>query len=91
MKHDVAPPMNSTNKYQAGEGGTADVTRTGQAELKVAGATPSPGWNHIVFTPSGQNVRVKFSDGSNPRHYVRLVVTLNNSGTEIHVRVTSCR
>jgi hypothetical protein len=90
-KHDVAPPMGSTSKYQAGPGGSADITRTAQAELKVAGVTPSPGWTHIVFTATGQNVRVKYTDGANPRHYVRQVVSLNNSGTEIHVRLTTCQ
>jgi hypothetical protein len=90
-KHDVAPPVGSTNKYQAAPGGAADITHSGQAELKVGNVTPSPGWTDIVFTPSGQSVRVKYTDGSNPHHYVRLVVTLNNSGTEIHVRTTTCQ
>jgi hypothetical protein len=57
----------------------------------VAGTTPTPGWSDIVFTASGQSVHVKFIDGANPRHYVRLVVTLNNAGTEIHVRVITCK
>jgi hypothetical protein len=83
--------MGSTNKYQAGAGGVADVTRSGQAELKVAGVTPTAGWTDIVFTPTGQDVRVKYTDGANPHHYVRLVVSLNNAGTEIHVRVTTCQ
>jgi len=90
-KHDVAPAVGSTNKYQAGPGGAADITHSGQAELKVANVSPAPGWSDIVFTPSGQSVRVKYTDGSNPHHYVRLVVTLNNSGTEIHVRTTTCQ
>jgi hypothetical protein len=90
-KHDVAPAIGSTNKYQAGEGGSADVTRSAQTELKVGNVTPSPGWTDIVFTPSGQNVRVKYTEGANPHHYVHLVVSLNNAGTEIHVRVTSCK
>lgn len=83
--------MDSSNKYQAGPGGSADVIRTGQAELKVANVAPSSGWSFIVFTPVGQSVRVKYTDGSNPRHFVRQVVTLNNSGTEIHIRLTTCQ
>ena len=90
-KHEVAPKVGSTTNYKAGEGGSADINRTGQTELQVTSATPSPGWSNIIFTPSGQSVRVKYTDNNNPRHFVRLVISLNNAGTEIHVRTTTCQ
>jgi hypothetical protein len=90
-KHEAAPKVGSTTNYKAGEGGSADVNRTGPTQLQVTSATPSPGWSHIVFTASGQSVRVKYTDNNNPRHFVRLVISLNNSGTEIHVRTTTCQ
>jgi hypothetical protein len=90
-KHEAAPKIGSTTNYKAGEGGSADINRTGPTQLQVTAATASPGWSNIVFTPSGQSVRVKYTDNNNPRHFVRLVISLNNSGTEIHVRTTTCQ
>lgn len=89
--HAPAPAEGASESYPAGDGGSVEVGRTSATDLEVAQVSPSPGWTEEVTTPSGPRVKVKFTEDANPDSIVRFAAALNDSGTEIHIRVTSCQ
>jgi hypothetical protein len=90
-KQDPAPQMgDAAMTYDAGEAGTVDVERLSDTELRVAGAAANDGWTEQVATPSGPRITVKFTrQGASPS-LIRFAASMDQKGTMIHVRVTSC-
>lgn len=89
--HAPAPAEGASESYPAGDAGSVEVARTSATDLEVAQASPNSGWTEEVTTPSGPRVKVKFSEDANPDSIVRFAAALNDSGTEIHIRVTTCQ
>jgi hypothetical protein len=86
-----APQMGDTAQtHEAGEAGTVDVERLSDTELRVVGATANDGWTEQVATPSGPRVTVKFTRQGQSPSLIRFAATMDQRGTMIHVRVTSC-
>ena len=76
--------------HNAGEAGSVDVERLSDSELRVAKATPNDGWTEQVATPSGPRVTVKFTRQGQSPSLIRFAASMDQKGTMIHVRVTSC-
>jgi hypothetical protein len=76
--------------HEAGEAGTVDVERLSDTELRIAGAAPNDGWTEQVATPSGPRVTVKFTRQGQSPSLIRFAASMDQKGTMIHVRVTSC-
>jgi hypothetical protein len=76
--------------HNAGEAGSVDVERLSAAELRVVKATPNDGWTEQVATPSGPRVTVKFTRQGQSPSLIRFAASMDQKGTMIHVRVTSC-
>jgi hypothetical protein len=76
--------------HEAGEAGSVDVERLSDTELRIAGATANDGWTEQVATPSGPRVTVKFTRQGQSPSLIRFAATMDQRGTMIHVRVTSC-
>src|SRR5688572_144544 len=86
-----APQMGDTAQtHEAGEAGSVDVERLSDTELRVVGATANDGWTEQVATPSGPRVTVKFTRQGQSPSLIRFAATMDQRGTMIHVRVTSC-
>ena len=76
--------------HEAGEAGTVDVERLSASELRVVKATAYDGWTEQVATPSGPRVTVKFTRQGESPSLIRFAASMDQKGTMIHVRVTSC-
>ena len=76
--------------YEAGEAGTVDVERLSDSELRIAGASPNDGWTEEVRGASGPRVNVRFTRQGQSPSLIRFAASMDQKGTEIHVRVTSC-
>ena len=86
-----APQMgDAAQTHEAGEAGSVDVERLSDTELRVAGASANDGWTEQVATPSGPRVTVKFTRQGQSPSLMRFAATMDERGTMIHVRVTSC-
>lgn len=86
-----APQMgDAAETHEAGEAGAVDVERLSDTELRIAGATANDGWTEQVATPSGSRVTVKFTRQGQSPSLVRFAATMDQRGTMLHVRVTSC-
>lgn len=86
-----APQMGDpAQTHEAGEAGSVDVERLSDTELRIAGATANDGWTEQVATPSGPRVTVKFTRQGQSPSLIRFAATMDQRGTMIHVRVTSC-
>lgn len=90
-KQDPAPQMgDAPQTHEAGQAGSVDVERLSDTELRVVQATPNDGWTEQVATPSGPRVTVKFTRQGQSPSLIRFAATMDQRGTMIHVRVTSC-
>ena len=76
--------------HEAGEAGTVDVERLSDTELRIAGASPNDGWTEEVRVPSGARVNVRFTRQGQSPSLIRFAASMDQKGTEIHIRVTSC-
>jgi hypothetical protein len=76
--------------HEAGQAGSVDVERLSDTELRVAQASPNDGWTEQVATPSGPRVTVKFTRQGQSPSLIRFAASMDQKGTMIHVRVTSC-
>ena len=76
--------------HNAGEAGSVDVERLSDSELRVVKATANDGWTEQVATPSGPRVTVKFTRQGQSPSLIRFAASMDQKGTMIHVRVTSC-
>lgn len=76
--------------HEAGEAGTVDVERLSDTELRIAGASPNDGWTEEVRVPSGPRVNVRFTRQGQSPSLIRFAASMDQKGTEIHIRVTSC-
>jgi hypothetical protein len=76
--------------HEAGEAGSVDVERLSDTELRVVKATPNDGWTEQVATPSGPRITVKFTRQGQSPSLMRFAASMDQKGTMIHVRVTSC-
>jgi hypothetical protein len=86
-----APQMgDAAQTHEAGEAGSVDVERLSDTELRIVGATANDGWTEQVATPSGPRVTVKFTRQGQSPSLIRFAATMDQRGTMIHVRVTSC-
>lgn len=86
-----APQMGDTAQtHEAGEAGSVDVERLSDTELRIAGATANDGWTEQVASPSGPRVTVKFTRQGQSPSLIRFAATMDQRGTMLHVRVTSC-
>ena len=86
-----APQRGDTAQtHEAGEAGSVDVERLSDTELRIAGATANDGWTEQVATPSGPRVTVKFTRQGQSPSLIRFAASMDQKGTMIHVRVTSC-
>jgi hypothetical protein len=86
-----APQMgDAAQTYEAGEAGSVDVERLSETELRIAGATANDGWTEQVANPSGPRVTVKFTRQGQSPSLIRFAAQMDQRGSMIHVRVTSC-
>ena len=86
-----APQMgDAAQTHEAGEAGSVDIERLSDTELRVAGASANDGWTEQVATPSGPRVTVKFTRQGQSPSLMRFAARMDERGTMIHVRVTSC-
>jgi hypothetical protein len=76
--------------HEAGQAGSVDVERLSATELRVVKATPNDGWTEQVAVPSGPRVTVKFSRQGQSPSLIRFAASMDQKGTMIHIRVTSC-
>jgi hypothetical protein len=92
VERDVAPApgIGTATAYDAADAGSAKITRTDQTELEVTEVSPKSGWEGSETVAKGQGVKVKFITTEAPHTRVHLAVTLNNSGTEVHIRTMTC-
>jgi hypothetical protein len=86
-----APQMGEpAQTHDADPAGTVDVERLSETELRVAKATPNDGWVEQVAAPSGPRVTVKFTRQGQSPSLIRFAASMDQKGTMIHIRVTSC-
>ena len=86
-----APQMgDAPQTHESGEAGSVDVERLSDTELRVVKATPNDGWTEQVAAPSGPRVTVKFTRQGQSPSLVRFAASMDQKGTMIHTRVTSC-
>ena len=86
-----APQMGEpAQTHDADPAGTVDVERLSETELRVAKATPNDGWTEQVAAPSGPRITVKFTRQGQSPSLIRFAASMDQKGTMIHVRVTSC-
>ena len=76
--------------HEAGQAGSVDVERLSDTELRIVNAAPNDGWTEQVATPSGPRVTVKFTRQGQSPTLIRFAATMDQRGTMIHTRVTSC-
>jgi len=86
-----APQMgDAPQTFESGQAGSVDIERLSDTELRVVKATPNDGWTEQVAAPSGPRVTVKFTrQGASPT-LIRFAASMDQKGTMIHTRVTSC-
>jgi hypothetical protein len=88
---DGAPQVgDAPMSFEAGEAGSVDVERLSETELRVVSATANDGWTEQVATPSGPRVTVKFTRPGQSPQLIRFAASMDQKGTMIHTRVTSC-
>lgn len=88
---DPAPQVgDAPQTHEAGEAGTVDVERLSDTELRIVGASANDGWTEQVATPSGPRVTVKFTRQGQSPTLIRFAASMDQRGTMIHTRVTSC-
>jgi hypothetical protein len=86
-----APQMGEpAQSHDADPAGTVDVERLSETELRVAKATPNDGWVEQVATASGPRITVKFTRQGQSPSLIRFAASMDQKGTMIHIRVTSC-
>ena len=86
-----APQMGEpAQTHEAGPAGTVDVERLSETELRIAKATPNDGWVEQVSAPSGPRVTVKFTRQGQSPTLIRFAASMDQKGSMIHIRVTSC-
>jgi len=86
-----APQMgDAPQSHEAGEAGTVEVERLSATDLRVVKATPNDGWTEQVATPSGPRITVKFTRQGQSPTLIRFAASMDQKGTMIHVRVSSC-
>ncbi len=76
--------------HEAGEAGSVEVERLSDTELRVVGASPNDGWQEQVKVPSGPRVTVRFDRSGQSPSLIRFAASMDERGTMIHIRVTSC-
>jgi hypothetical protein len=76
--------------HGAGDAGDVDVERLSPTELRIAKANANDGWTQQVTAPSGPRVTVKFTRQGQSPSLIRFAASMDQKGTMIHVRVTSC-
>lgn len=76
--------------HEAGEAGSVDVERLSETELRIVKATANDGWTEQVAVPSGPRVTVKFTRQGESPTLIRFAASMDQRGTMIHTRVTSC-
>ena len=86
-----APQMgDAPQTFESGEAGSVDIERLSGTELRVVKATPNDGWTQQVAAPSGPRVTVKFTRQGQSPTLIRFAASMDQKGTMIHTRVTSC-
>jgi hypothetical protein len=83
-------PGDAPQTHDAGEAGSVELERLSDTELRVVKAVANDGWNQQVATPSGPRVTVKFTRQGQSPTLIRFAASMDQKGTMIHVRVTSC-
>jgi hypothetical protein len=76
--------------HEAGEAGSVDVERLSETELRIVTASANDGWTEQVSAPSGPRVTVKFTRQGESPTLIRFAASMDQKGTMIHTRVTSC-
>jgi hypothetical protein len=76
--------------HDSGAAGTVDVERLSPTELRIAKVSASNGWTEQVTAPSGTRVAVKFTRPGSSPSLIRFAASMDQRGSMIHVRVTSC-
>lgn len=76
--------------HEAGEAGSVDVERLSETELRIVTASANDGWTEQVSAPSGPRVTVKFTRPGESPTLIRFAASMDQKGTMIHTRVTSC-
>jgi hypothetical protein len=76
--------------HEAGEAGSVEIERLSETELRIVKATANDGWTEQVATPSGPRVTVKFTRQGESPTLIRFAASMDQRGTMIHTRVTSC-
>lgn len=85
-----APAEGTSEMFEAGEAGTVEVERVSATELAIGEVTPKDGWTHQVTGPNGPRVKVRFDNPTASPSRIRFAANMDDAGTEIHIRVTSC-
>jgi hypothetical protein len=86
-----APQVGDTPQtYEASEAGSVDVERLSETELRIVKATANDGWTEQVAAASGPRVTVKFTRQGQSPTLIRFAASMDQKGTMIHTRVTSC-
>jgi len=91
INKEPAPQVgDAAQTHEAGEAGSVDVERLSETELRIVNATANDGWTEQVATPSGPRVTVKFTRQGESPTLIRFAASMDQRGTMIHTRVTSC-
>ena len=86
----VAPAEGDSETYEAGEAGTVEVKRVSQTEFSIGEVAPDADWTYEITAPTAPRAKVKFTNSAGPPWTVRFAASMDQSGQEIHVRVTTC-
>lgn len=89
--HSPAPEVGATASYPAGDAGSVDIKRSSATDLEVVEAKPNSGWTPETTAPTGPRVKVRFTNDTDPNTLVRFAAQMDQGGTEIHIRVTTCQ
>jgi hypothetical protein len=89
--HAPAPEVGATESYPAGDAGSVDIKRSSASDLEVAKVNPNPEWTPETTAQTGPRVKVRFTNNADPNSIVRFAAQMDQAGTEIHIRVTSCQ
>ena len=91
INKEPAPQMgDAPQTHEAGEAGSVEVERLSETELHIVGATANDGWTEQVSAPTGPRVTVKFTRQGESPTLIRFAASMDQRGTMIHTRVTSC-
>ncbi|HLF40992.1 MAG TPA: hypothetical protein VI854_05900 [Acidimicrobiia bacterium] len=67
------------------------MEKVSASELRIVSVTPNDGWSREVTAESGPRVKVRFKQVGVPEPATtRFAATLNDDGSEIHIKVTTC-